>query len=300
MTALLLSGLLLAAAPPPYVVVLGVAQDAGHPQAATKAAEAWAPERRRRVSCLGLVDPGTGRRWMFDATPDFPAQLWDLDRWAPTEARPGLAGIFVTHAHIGHYTGLMYLGREAIGARDVPVHAMPRMQAFLRKNGPWDQLVRLRNVRLAPLADGRAVALGPKLSVTPFRVPHRDEYSETVGFVIRGPTRAVAYLPDIDKWSAWAKAGGSLVRLLARVDVAYLDGTFYADGEIPGRAMSEIPHPFISETLDRLAKAPAARRKVRFIHLNRTNPALWAGTDARARIEAAGARVAKRGERVDL
>ena len=289
-----------AAASPPFVVVLGVAQDAGVPQAGTRRSAAWLPERRKRVASLGLVEPSSGRRWLFDATPDLPAQLWALDSIAPTRRPPpALSGVFITHAHIGHYTGLMYFGREAIGARHVPVFAMPRMTAFLRNNGPWSQLVELDNISLRPLRDERTIILGPELSVMPFIVPHRDEFSETVGFTIRGGRRAIAFVPDIDKWSAWGER--RVEALVESVDVAYLDGTFHADGEIPGRAMAEIPHPFIVETIERFARLPlATRRKIRFIHLNRSNPALSKSSGARADIRRAGMRVAQRGERVSL
>ena len=70
-------------------------------------------------------------------------------------------------------------------------------------------------------------------------IPHRDEYSETVGFVIRGPDRSALFLPDIDKWDRWER---KIADVLADADVAYLDGTFFADGELLGRDMSKIPH----------------------------------------------------------
>jgi pyrroloquinoline quinone biosynthesis protein B len=135
-------------------------------------------------------------------------------------------------------------------------------------NGPWGQLVALGNISWSNSPDASRIELAPRLAVTPFRVPHRDEYSETVGFTIAGPERKVVYIPDIDKWDKWTTR---LETLLESVDVAYLDGTFYDAGELPGRDMSEIPHPFIQETLQRLAALPAEQRaKVRFIHLNHT------------------------------
>lgn len=286
----------------PYVVVLGIAQDAGFPQAGDKESPAWDdPSLRRHAACLALVDPATSRRWLFEATPDFKEQLRRLDVMAPDPDVPGLDGIFLTHGHIGHYTGLVHLGREAIGARAVPVWAMPRMTSFLRANGPWELLVRLGNVELRPLADRRPVRLGSRLTVEPILVPHRDEYTETVGFEIRGPRRAVLFIPDVDKWTRLAELGRSIEELVARVDVAYLDGSFFEDGEIPGRDMSQIPHPFISESIARFASWPAAERaKVRFTHLNRTNPALLAGSEARRAIAAAGLAVARELEKVDL
>lgn len=285
----------------PYLVVLGTAQDGGYPQAGTPPGDAWEPDRRRFATSLAIVDPGSGERWLLEATPDFRDQLHLLDRLAPASGVPGLDGILLTHAHVGHYTGLIHLGREIIGASAVPVHAMPRMVDFLRTNGPWDQAVGLGNIELHPLADARAVALNDRISITPFLVPHRDEYSETVGYRIQGPTRTVLFLPDIDKWERWDEAGTRVETVLTTVDVAYLDGTFFTDGEVPGRAMSEIPHPFIVETMNRFRDAPLEeRRKIRFIHLNRTNPALFAGSAERARIEAAGFRVAELLEILEL
>jgi pyrroloquinoline quinone biosynthesis protein B len=286
----------------PYVVVLGVAQDGGRPQAGCTrscCAQAWRDTgARRRVACLAIVDPASGDRWLVDTTPDFREQLRSLDSLQRPRSTPDLAGVFLTHAHVGHYSGLAHLGREAIGARRVPVHAMPRLGEFLRTNGPWDQLVALENIVLMELQAGVRVGAGVRIGVVPFTVPHRDEYSETVGFRITGPQRSVVWLPDIDKWERW---GMRVEDLIADVDVAYLDGTFYANGEIPNRDMAEIPHPFIVETLARLAPLPASERaKVRFVHLNHTNPALDADSPARRAIERAGFRVAVELERIEL
>jgi pyrroloquinoline quinone biosynthesis protein B len=286
----------------PFTIVLGIAQDGGVPQAGTKEHEGWEdPLYARNVVSLGIVDPLTSQRWMIDATPDFRAQLHILDNVFPVRGTPGLDGIFLSHAHIGHYTGLMFLGRESLGAEAVPVYAMPRMGVFLAHNGPWDQLVALGNIVLKPLADGKAVDIDDRLSVTPFLVPHRQEYSEVVGFVIEGPNRSVLYLTDIDKWELWDEKGVRIEDMVAGVDVAYLDGTFFATGEIPGRDMSTFPHPFIADTMDRFRDLPAEERaKIRFIHLNHTNPALWADSSARSVIENRGFHVAEELERVEL
>lgn len=282
----------------PFVVVLGTAQDGGYPQAGCDGAccrRAWSdPAARRRVASLAVVDPGTGGRWLIDATPDFREQLHALDAVAPPGAGALVSGVLLTHAHVGHYSGLLHLGHEVIGARGVPVYAMPRMRRFLSGSGPWDQLVRYDNIELRPLQDGAPVDLAPGLTAIPFRVPHRDEYSETVGFRIRGPLRSVLYLPDIDKWSRWETP---LPEALASVDVAYLDGSFFADGELPGRDMSQVRHPFIRETMELLRHLPAPERaKVRFLHLNHTNPALDPDGDARRQVREAGMRVAEEGE----
>jgi len=305
--ALLLAGLLLpgpatAAADGPFLVVLGIAQDGGAPQAGDRDHPGWDdPAQKRHAVCLALVDPATSRRWLIDATPDFREQLHWLDVLFPVDGKPGLAGIFLTHAHMGHYTGLMHLGLEVMGADKVPVYAMPRMREFLATNGPWGQLVRYRNIVLRPLADRTPVRLGDRLTVEPFLVPHRQEYSEVVGYRIEGPGRSVLFIPDIDSWEEWETQGTRIEDEIAGVDIAYLDGTFFADGEIPGRDMSSFPHPKIRHSMDRFAALPATERaKARFIHLNHTNPALVPGSEARRIITENGFAVAEEMERVDL
>jgi pyrroloquinoline quinone biosynthesis protein B len=277
------------------LVVLGIAQDGGHPQAgcakACCAAARRDPSRSHAVTCLALVEPRTRRFWLFEATPDLPQQLWRMRELHPDCA---LAGIFVTHAHVGHYTGLMHLGREAMGTERVPVYVLPRLAEFLATNGPWSQLVRLANVELHELLPERAVELSPTLRVTPFTVPHRDEYSETAGFRIEGATRAALFIPDIDKWERWDRDVREEVR---RIEVALVDGTFFQDGEL-ARDMSAIPHPFVAETLRLFAAEPASERaKLRFLHLNHTNPLLDPASRATRQVAEAGSSVARELER---
>jgi pyrroloquinoline quinone biosynthesis protein B len=284
------------------VIVLGIAQDGGIPQAGTKEHKGWDDDDfKRHVVCLAVIDPVTSQRWMIDCTPDFPEQLHDLDELMPVEGRPGLDGIFLTHAHMGHYTGLMHLGHESMGAREVPVHAMPRMFDFLSTNGPWDQLVRYENIALKPLSDGTPIRVNPRLTITPFSVPHRQEYSEVVGYRITGPSRSVVFIPDIDSWEEWDDLGTRIETVISEANVAYLDGTFYSNDDIPGRDISGFPHPFITHTMTRLEQlSPEERGKIRFLHLNHTNPVLLPGSDARDTIEQKGFGVADEMERVDL
>ena len=275
----------------PYLVVLGTAQDAGFPQAGCQkdcCKTVWEnPALREMVSCLAFVDPQAEKAWIFDATPDFKDQIQHLSQ----EKGLNLAGIFLTHAHMGHYTGLMQLGREVMGSDKMPVYTMPRMENFLRENGPWGQLVKLENIKLQTLQNLQAVPLGPQFHVTPIQVPHRDEYSETVGYSIQGPQKKVLFIPDIDKWEQWEWNIDSVVQAH---DLSFLDATFYQNGEIPGRDMSQIPHPFVEESMLRFEQlAPATRQSIYFIHFNHTNPLLDQNSVAYKRVKEKGFNIAK-------
>lgn len=286
----------------PYLIVLGIAQDGGVPQAGTKDHRGWREDAfKHHVVCVAIVDPERSTRWMVESTPDFPEQLHMLDDIAPVDRTPGLEAIFLTHAHIGHYTGLMWFGHEAMGTQEVSVYAMPRMAAYLKTNGPWSHLLRNANITLKPLSNGIPVPLTSNLTIEPFRVPHREEYSETVGYRIEGPSRSALFIPDVDSWEAWDEEGTRVEELISRADVAYLDGTFYTETEVTGRRVSTFPHPAITHTMRRLGSlSPEDRRKVRFIHLNHTNLALIPGGEARRAIEGSGFRVAEEMERVEL
>ena len=284
-----------------YLQVLGIAQDAGYPQANCYQAHclrAWENEDLRRMaSSVAIIDEQSSTKYLFDATPDIREQLYELHLAAP-DGEYTLNGVFLTHAHMGHYTGLMHFGHEASGTTDVPVYAIPRMREFLSSNGPWDQLVRHKNIELLPLADGTPVKFSDDLVVTPFLVPHRDEYSETVGYRIDGPTKSAVFIPDIDKWERWNTDIREIVR---SVDYAIIDATFFADGELPGRDMSQILHPFVAESMALLSELnDEERSRVIFIHMNHTNPLLIDGSPEQAEVERRGFRFAREGMRLEL
>ena len=265
------------------LTILGIAQDAGYPQADCRksccASLLAQGKRGANVVSLGLQDQDNQTSWMFEATPDFRFQLAQL--LGPASINQ-LKGIFVTHAHIGHYTGLMHLGREAMGASQIPVYTMPRMTKFFTSFGPWSQLIQLQNIVLMPLVADSIVQLNSQIQVKPMVVPHRDEYSETVGFHIQGPRKSALFIPDIDKWEKWSQ---DIVKEIQKVDWAFLDGTFFENGEIPNRDMSEIPHPFVEESLNLFSSfSPQEKQKVFFIHFNHTNPLLQANSNARKKL----------------
>jgi pyrroloquinoline quinone biosynthesis protein B len=283
--------------PDEFLVVLGVAQDAGYPQIGCdkECCDAYwkGKEGKKLVSCLALVDRPSKKYWLIEATPDITVQLKNLQALLPVKPDYSPDGIFLTHAHTGHYTGLMQLGREAMGANGIPVFVMPRMDSFLRNNGPWSQLVQIKNIALTGLKEDSLIKLSGQLSITPWKVPHRDEYSETIGFVIRNGTKKVLFIPDIDKWEKWDR---DIKDLAKDFSVVLIDGTFYKEGELPGRNMKEVPHPFVEETARLMSGLPdSVKTKIHFIHFNHTNPLIRKTSKEKDQVRAAGFNVAEEG-----
>lgn len=283
------------------LIVLGAGQDAGAPQFGNPDDPAWADRSLRlTATSIAIVDHQTSERYLFDATPNITEQIQRLDRLAPGTAKnEGVSGVFLTHAHIGHYAGLMFLGREVAGTSGVPVYAMPRMRDYLTQNGPWGQLVELGNIALQPLNNREPVTVSSKIQVTPYRVPHRDEYSETVGFIIESAQKSALFLPDIDSWEEWEQTSDLRIEdIVEQVDYAFIDATFYDDFELPGRDMSLIPHPRVTQSMDLLAHLPGEQKAgVRFIHYNHTNPIRFTGSEQSESVRARGFNVAREGDR---
>lgn len=285
---------------PQFITILGIAQDAGFPQAGCEKANCrlfWdGQEQARHATSLGLVDNEEEKTWLFEATPDLKQQLRSLQNASNLSIKT-LSGIFLTHAHIGHYTGLMHLGHEVMGASEIPVYAMPRMKNYLETNGPWSQLVDYENIKLNEITADSTIQISENLWVTPFLVPHRDEFSETVGYRIESPNKKVLFIPDINKWEVWDR---SIIEEIAKADIALLDGTFFDSNELPGRDMADIPHPFIEESIELFKDLPESEKtKITFIHFNHTNPLILNSAE-RLHVESIGFNVAFEGMRINL
>lgn len=275
------------------LMLLGTIQDAGSPQIGCKKECCKAlfnnPDHRRKVISLGLVDTENDKTYLFDATPDIITQMEMITNFENKNEKELVDGIFLTHAHIGHYSGLMYLGKEAMDAQNVPVYAMPNMQKFLSQNGPWDQLVKRKNINLISLENENPISLSSNIKVTPLLVPHRDEYSETVGFKIQGPNKSAIFIPDIDKWDKWNK---NIIEEIKKVDYAFLDATFYSGEEINNRDISQIPHPFVIESIQKFNNLEDNEKsKIIFIHFNHTNPLIDPSSDESKLVRAKGFRI---------
>ena len=273
------------------LVVLGTLQDGGSPHMGCVKDCCATKRPNDYVVSLGVIDES--KHLLFDASPDIVEQTNYLQSISPAKELE----IFLTHAHMGHYAGLIHLGRESANTNQIPVYAMPRMVQFLQNNGPWSQLVDLENISIQPIQNKTPVFISPRLKVTPLVVPHRDEFSETVGYLIVGQSKRALYVPDIDKWDLWDIDINTLV---TQVDYAFIDATFFEDGEIP-RPMSEVPHPFVEESITRFKSlAIEEKNKIYFIHLNHTNPARDPFYEGRIAIEKQGYHFATFGMRFSL
>ena len=273
------------------LVVLGTLQDGGSPHMGCLKSCCASERPNDYVVSLGVIDES--KHFLFDASPDIVSQTNYLQSISPAKELE----IFLTHAHMGHYVGLIHLGRESANTKKTPVYAMPRMAKFLRNNGPWSQLISLENISIQPIQNKTPVSVTPRMTVTPLVVPHRDEFSETVGYLIAGQSKHALYIPDIDKWDLWET---DINTLLTWVDYAFLDATFFEDGEIP-RPMSEVPHPFVEESVTRFKSLTVKEKsKIYFIHLNHTNPARDEDFAKRKAIESEGYQFATFGMRFSL
>jgi pyrroloquinoline quinone biosynthesis protein B len=253
--------------------VLGTAQDGGLPHLGCEkdcCRRARAEGFERLPVSLGIYDREQGGTLLVEATPAVEAQIHALaaSRNRPVTSRQPVDAILLTHAHIGHYAGLIHFGREVAGTRKIPCWVSTRMADFLRKNGPWSQLVALQQIELKLFEPGVTFEPLPGLRVTAIPVPHRDEFSDTMAFRFEGSARTLLFLPDIDRLDA--PTADSLLR---GIDVAFLDATFYDGREVPGRDLSEIPHPPMIQSTKLLADRVLAKPgSIQFIHLNHSNP----------------------------
>ena len=274
--------------------ILGVVQDGGLPHLGSNKLCCENIEQKRYVTSIMLVNNENNESYLFDASPDINEQL----NFMGDRIKKDLKGVFLTHAHIGHYTGLMYFGREALNSKLINVYAMPRMKTFLEQNGPWSQLVSLENISINEINSNSKISVDTNITIQPIEVPHRAEFSETVGYKIYGPNKTVLFIPDIDKWYLWEK---SIIDEIKQVDYALIDATFYDSEEVNYRDLSEIPHPFVVESMELFdSTSDEEKKKIFFIHLNHTNPLLDKDSDQYKFVKDKGYNVAEEGMKLKL
>jgi pyrroloquinoline quinone biosynthesis protein B len=282
-----------------YIYILGNTQDAGLPHIGCQhpfCEDNFNVYEEHYTTSIAVVNSDLKKYILFEATPDITFQLNNLKRNIFDEFLLP-ESIYITHAHIGHYTGLMYFGREALGVKDLMVRVLPRMSSFLQNNGPWSQLVDINNIKIKEINFGLRTKELANIEITPVQVPHRDEYSETAGYIIKGKNKKALFIPDIDKWEKWDR---DLSQLAKEFDFLLIDATFYDSKEI-NRDISEIPHPLVTETMNLLSGLNKENRsKVYFIHMNHTNMMLDPNSDLSKLVTSKGFNIARLGQKLYL
>ncbi|MDA9276230.1 MBL fold metallo-hydrolase [Flavobacteriaceae bacterium] len=282
-----------------YIYILGNTQDAGLPHIGCQhkfCQDNFDIHEEYFVTSIAVVNSDLRKYILFEATPDITYQLNYLKNNNFQEFLLP-ESLYITHAHIGHYTGLIYFGREALGSKNLLVKVLPKMSKFLQTNGPWSQLVAINNIQIQDTSFGISNKELTNISVTPIQVPHRDEYSETAGYIIQGKNKKALFIPDIDKWEKWDK---DLTQLVEEFDYLLLDATFYDSKEI-NRDINEIPHPLVTETIDLLSGLNIKdRNKVYFIHMNHTNMMLDPDSELSKLVTSKGFNIARLGQKLYL
>jgi len=282
-----------------YIYILGNVQDAGLPHIGCQhefCKDKFNEFEEYFTTSIAVIDPFNKKYILFEASPDLPYQLNYLDKKIFKQFLLP-ESVFITHAHIGHYAGLMYFGREALGSKDLKVNVLPKMANFLKTNGPWSQLVEINNINVQEIDFGQKANYLSNISITPIKVPHRDEYSETAAYQIIGKNKKALFIPDIDKWQKWDK---NIIELVHEFDYLLLDATFYESAEI-NRDISEIPHPLVTETMNLLKELTQEdKNKVYFIHMNHTNLMLDPESKLSKLVISKGFNIARLGQKLYL
>lgn len=285
------------------LVILGTSQDGGVPQAGCGCSNcSMAIEdpslRLHPVSCA--IRGSDGSIHIIEATRSLAEQL-SIAASVLGEGRTVLPEtVCLTHSHLGHIDGLGQFGNEAMGLENVPLFASESVQSSLR-----DRYV-LSPFRAIGFTPGHPFypSEGCGFTYTMVPVPHRDEVSDTHAVLIRGPMSSLLFLPDHDGWSGTLDSAGApdLRNWLGSlgVEFALLDGTFWDSKELPGRDMSQIPHPPIEETLERLGDRVDGDPEIMFFHLNHTNPVLGRGSVEREKVISMGWSIAEQGSLIVL
>jgi pyrroloquinoline quinone biosynthesis protein B len=277
------------------LTIIGTAQDGGvpHPNCyCENCRDAMNNGNRRFAASLAIILPNQKQWHLIDASPDLKEQMTSLQRAYELEGKL-MSSIFLTHAHMGHLPGLLFLGKEGMNTTRVPVYVGKKLKDMLETNAPWKLLKDHNNIALKQLTKDEAVMISDSINIIPFCVPHRNEFSETFGYWIHGPNKKVLYIPDIDRWEEWEL---DILKVSKLADICLLDGTFYSSKDLEHikRDLHEVPHPLITTTMDRL-QTITSETKIYFTHFNHSNPAISLTGEIRNEIEMRGFHLAEEG-----
>ena len=261
------------------IFIVGTTQDGGYPHIGCNlecCQDAWNnPGLKRYASSIAVVNNQNKKYFLIDVTPDVSEQLHMF--YSVYGNSYSLSGIFLTHAHVGHYMGLFKLGLEMMNSNKIPLYAMPEMMKFLKDNSSTNFLFESNNIADNIIKEKQLIELDANLSISPFYVPHRNELSETVGYKIKSDDKSVIYIPDVDSWE---ECDFNILDMVSQNDYLFLDGTFYDKSELYTRDISKIPHPSIIDSIKTFKSLSNDNKsKIFFTHLNHTNNLLRKDSD---------------------
>ncbi|HJM13507.1 MAG TPA: MBL fold metallo-hydrolase [Candidatus Thalassarchaeaceae archaeon] len=285
------------------VAILGIAQDGGVPQAGCNCDRCTTALndhslRLHPTSCAVMGEDGGLH--LIEASRAIAQQLGIASDCL------GLGGVAIpetvclTHTHLGHIDGLGQFGKEAMGLDSVPLMASSKvLEVVIARSldSPFELVEVCANSPFMPTE-----GCGFRYTLIP--IPHRDDQSDTHAILISGPNKTLLFLPDQDSWNQTLDLYGSegvkswLTDL--GVDVALIDGTFWDGNELPGRDLSRIPHPSVSESLSRIGAKEEGDPDIIFIHLNHSNPLIDEQSPETREVESMGWAVARQSSVIDL
>jgi pyrroloquinoline quinone biosynthesis protein B len=296
------------------VLVLGSGAGGGVPQwncSCPVCKLAWCGDPRVRPRTeTSLAVSADGRDWVvLDAAPELRQQI--LDRPALHPRGPGrgspIAAVILTSGDVDHLAGLLCL-------REGHAFTLLGTEATLDQVAPDGVFGVLRPDRVTrrALRPGEAVDVAG-LTITPFEVPGKvplyregeavalgTEGEEVIGLEVVHGAHRLCYVPGL------ARLTPALRDRLGAADLLFLDGTAYADDELPRLGLSQktaarMGHlAMTGEGGSLQAFAPGRPARKVYIHLNNTNPVLIEDSPERAQVAAAGWEVAHDGMEFSL
>lgn len=276
------------------ILILGSAQDAGVPQIGCDCSNCLYARKNHKFIRFGpsiaILDNEKEYCYLIDASPDIKHQVEIIKRNVPkvkTQKTLPISGVFLTHVHFGHVSGLWTLGKECIDTQEITVFCSEKMCEFLVNNHPFSHMIVRKNLILSEMKINHKYPI-EDFWITSFQVPHRNEYADTVGYVIER-NKKLLYLPDLDYWR------DDLIKLVESVDIALIDGSFYSKDELPGR--DDVPHPPIKETKELL---DPTKTEIHFTHFNHTNLILKREGKERKEILEKGFKIAFDGLKINI
>tara|TARA_B100000579_G_scaffold159946_1_gene129984 strand:+ start:2807 stop:3709 length:903 start_codon:yes stop_codon:yes gene_type:complete len=285
------------------VVVVGIAQDGGVPQAGCSCERCVSAlnDPTKVLYPVSLVIIGLdGSIHLIEATRGLAHQLSIAAKSLGKGDSLVPDSVSLTHCHLGHVDGVGQFGKEAMGGSGIPLFASSSVIQVLEERRlatPFQNNVAHSGNVFSP-----TVGCGFELEFV--RVPHRDEYSDTHAIRVIGPNHSLLFLPDHDDWGQTLRlVGEQSIRdwfISMGIDFAMIDGTFWSDGELGGRDMTRVPHPTISESMELLGERREGDPEIIFIHLNHTNPALDGDSSQARYLSSLGWKIGEQGSTILL